>query len=130
MKPDAFQPFGSHVLADLYGVDARILSHCAMIEKLLLQSAQAAGAKILFSHFHTFGSDQGITGVVLLAESHISIHTWPESGFVATDIFMCGSADAARALEVMRQALKPTSCTLRTIVRGRAESWHASDDIE
>jgi S-adenosylmethionine decarboxylase len=47
---------------------------------------------VLFSHFHAFGEGQGVTGVVLLAESHITIHTWPECGFAAADIFMCGSA--------------------------------------
>jgi S-adenosylmethionine decarboxylase proenzyme len=81
-------------------------------------------------HFHAFGSDQGVTGVVLLAESHISIHTWPEFGFVATDIFMCGKADPERALEVIRKALKPTSCTLQTVGRGRAEEWRAFTDIQ
>ena len=59
----------------------------------------------------------GVTGVVLLAESHISIHTWPEDGFAAVDIFMCGASQPETALEVMRRALQPQHCQLNTIRR-------------
>jgi S-adenosylmethionine decarboxylase len=108
------------VLADLHGVSAEILRDGPAIESLLLQSARAAGAQILNSHFHSFGAGKGVTGVVLLAESHITIHTWPEFGFAAADIFMCGSADAERALAVLRDALQPASSEVRTIARGMA----------
>lgn len=116
--PVAFQPQGLHLLADLKGIKSEALRHGSDLEKLLLQSAEAAGARILFSHFHAFGVGEGVTGVVLLAESHISIHTWPESGFLAADIFMCGKADAHKALAVLRAALKPASCSVREILRG------------
>ncbi|MES2934710.1 MAG: adenosylmethionine decarboxylase [Pseudomonadota bacterium] len=116
-----FQPAGSHLLADLYGIASDKLSNPASIEQLLRDSAQAAGAHILHSHFHAFGAGQGVTGVVLLAESHISIHTWPEFNFAAADIFMCGGAAPQRALEVIRQALQPASSSVQTIVRGTAE---------
>ncbi len=112
------QPAGVHLLADLYGIAKEKLTQATVIETLLRQSATAAGAHILNSHFHSFGSGQGITGVVMLAESHISIHTWPEFGFAAADIFMCGQAQPLRALEVIRQALQPTSCQVQNIERG------------
>ena len=112
------QPAGAHLLADMHGISADKLNDVATMEDLLRHSAQAAGAQILFSHFHSFGSGQGITGVVLLAESHISIHTWPEYGYAAADIFMCGQAQPERALEVIRQALQPASCEMQTIRRG------------
>jgi S-adenosylmethionine decarboxylase len=111
------QPRGQHVLADLSGVDADKLSDCAAIDRLLRSAAEAAGAHVLHSHFHGFGPGQGVTGVALLAESHISIHTWPEHGYAAADIFMCGDAQPALALQVLRNALEPQSCRVQTIVR-------------
>lgn len=100
---------GTHILADLNGIAAEKLSDCALLETLLRDAAEAAGARILFSHFHAFGEGQGVTGVVLLAESHITIHTWPECGFAAADIFMCGSARPELALAVITNALQPCS---------------------
>jgi S-adenosylmethionine decarboxylase len=105
----AHRPAGTHVLADLSGIAAEKLSDCALLEKLLRDAAEAAGAHILFSHFHVFGEGQGVTGVVLLAESHITIHTWPECGFAAADIFMCGAAQPELALAVITSALQPCS---------------------
>ncbi len=112
------QPVGAHLLADMHGISADKLKDAAVLEDLLCHSAQTAGAQILFSHFHSFGTGQGITGVVLLAESHISIHTWPEFGFAAADIFMCGQAQPQRALEVIKLALQPESCEVQSIKRG------------
>ncbi len=108
---------GTHLLADLSGVAPALLTGCAGIEALLRTAAQAAGAHILHSHFHAFGPGLGVTGVVLLAESHISIHTWPEQAFAAVDIFMCGAAAPQRALAVLRNALAPAHCRVRTVQR-------------
>jgi S-adenosylmethionine decarboxylase len=109
---------GGHILADLYGVDASCLCDAAALEQLLRRAARDAGAHVLSSHFHSFGSTGGITGVVLLAESHISIHTWPESGLAAIDIFMCGSADARRALAIMLEELSPSHRHIESVARG------------
>lgn len=111
------QPAGQHLLADLSGIDAVRLSNSILLEKLLLQAAQAAGAQVLFSHFHGFGTGLGVTGVVLLAESHITIHTWPENGYAAADIFMCGAAQPELALTVIEQALAPTQRQISLIER-------------
>lgn len=110
-------PRGRHVLADLSGIDADKLASCGAIERLLRAAAEAAGAHVLHSHFHGFGPGQGVTGVALLAESHISIHTWPEHGYAAADIFMCGTAQPELALQVLRDALTPESCHVQTIER-------------
>ncbi len=126
----SYQAAGTHLLADLYGVDAVKLTETGMIEDLLRQGALAAGAQILHSHFHAFGAGQGVTGVVLLAESHISIHTWPEFGFAAADIFMCGKGQPERALDLIRLALQPTSCALQTITRGHAAHWNPNTETE
>lgn len=110
-------PRGRHVLADLSGIDAARLTSCGAIDRLLRAAAEAAGAQVLHSHFHGFGPGLGVTGVALLAESHISIHTWPEHGYAAADIFMCGSAQPELALHVLQAALAPASCRVQTIER-------------
>ena len=119
---------GSHILADLYGVDPVMLRDSAALDALLRRAAQAAGARVLGSHFHSFGITDGgtgvadgVTGVVLLAESHISIHTWPESGLAAADIFMCGSADPERALAILVAELAPSHQHVKTLSRGFAQ---------
>ena len=120
LRTPPHRPAGIHLLADFYGVDSAHLVASADIDALLRAGAEAAGARILHSHFHSFGDAMGVTGVVLLAESHISIHTWPEFGFAAADIFMCGDALPKLALEVIELALKPASSIVQTIARGGA----------
>jgi S-adenosylmethionine decarboxylase len=110
---------GSHILADFFGIPAQLLRSGSELEALLRRAAEIAGATVLGSHFHSFGSAQGVTGVVLLAESHISIHTWPESDFAAIDIFMCGAADPQRALAALAEALGPTRQHVEVAARGR-----------
>lgn len=73
------------------------------LEALLIRAAKAAGAKVLKTHFHDFGDGMGKTGVVMLAESHISIHTWPENNYAAIDVFVCNSRQACEAaIEVIK----------------------------
>jgi len=80
---------GHHLLIELYGCDAEILNDCERIEKVMNAAALLANAHILESAFHQF-NPHGISGVVIIAESHFSIHTWPEHGYAAVDIFTCG----------------------------------------
>ena len=111
---------GNHILADLFGIEAALLANAASLEASMRDAAATAGARILTSHFHSFGEGHGVTGVMLLAESHMSIHTWPEREFAAVDIFMCGAADAQRALAALLGQLGPQRHRLRTILRGDA----------
>lgn len=113
------RPAGVHLLADLHGIAPELLTDAGRIDTLLRDAALAAGARILHSHFHAFGPGMGVTGVLLLAESHISIHTWPEVGFAAADIFMCGAALPQRALDLIEASLQPASRTVRTVERGQ-----------
>lgn len=122
MSEARHRPAGIHLLADFHGVAPALLVDCAAIDALLRAGAQAAGAHVLHSHFHAFGPGLGVTGVVLLAESHISIHTWPECGFAAADIFMCGSAQPQLALALIAHALQPASRSVQTIARGPADT--------
>ena len=85
---------GMHLLVDLWG--ATNLNDPAHIDAALREAAEAAGATILHGHFHHFSPNGGVSGVLVLAESHISIHTWPERDFAAVDIFMCGACDPRR----------------------------------
>ncbi|ONN64004.1 MULTISPECIES: adenosylmethionine decarboxylase [Herbaspirillum] len=110
---------GRHLLADLDGVAAASLTRPALVEALLREAAAAAGATVLQAHFHHFGPGQGVTGVLLLAESHLSIHTWPEEQFAALDIFLCGAAQVERALEVIVSGLQPRQVG-RQLVERRA----------
>lgn len=118
MSGGAYRPSGIHLLADLHGIDPARLVSVSEIDALLRAGALAAGAHVLHSYFHSFGEAMGVTGVVLLAESHISIHTWPETGFAAADIFMCGQAKPELALRVIELALEPASKEVRSIARG------------
>jgi S-adenosylmethionine decarboxylase len=117
---------GIHILADLYGVEASALRDSAALESLLCRVARDAGAHVLSSHFHRFGESGGITGVVLLAESHISIHTWPEFGLAAADIFMCGATDAERALAILTEDLSPTHRHIERAARGSSNQQFAT----
>jgi S-adenosylmethionine decarboxylase len=98
---------GTHLIADLYGCEG--LADAARIERALADAAHAIGATLLEVRLHAFGPGQGVTGVALLAESHISIHSWPEHGYAAIDIFVCGAGhdlDAGLALIAARLAAK------------------------
>ncbi|WP_152544553.1 adenosylmethionine decarboxylase [Actibacterium mucosum] len=112
---DAKYSPGLHVLADFHGCTA--LDDLGRIEAALVAAANAAGATVLECSFHHFGGAGGVTGVVLLAESHISIHTWPESGFAAIDIFMCGTAQPLKALQVLRDGLQPKREQITEVAR-------------
>jgi S-adenosylmethionine decarboxylase len=108
---------GTHLLVDLW--DASNLADPAHIDAALRDAALTAGATILHSHFHHFTPNGGVSGVVVLAESHISIHTWPERDFAAIDIFMCGACDPHDAIPVLRRAFSPGRIDLNEERRGR-----------
>ena len=103
-----FHAHGQHVILDLYGINHAKLTNPALIESIMQNVATELKATVLQSHLHHFGEDLGVTGVLLLAESHMSIHTWPEAGFTAIDIFMCGDKDMNQAIQLFIQAFAPT----------------------
>jgi S-adenosylmethionine decarboxylase len=107
---------GMHLLVDLW--EARKLCDPAHIDASLQRAALAAGATILHSHFHHFSPNGGVSGVLVLAESHISIHTWPERDFAAVDIFMCGECDPYLSVPMLREAFQPGRVDLSEQRRG------------
>jgi S-adenosylmethionine decarboxylase len=96
IERDGVRFAGMHLLVDLW--EATALDDPEHVDAALRAGAEAAGATILHGHFHHFSPNGGVSGVLVLAESHISIHTWPERGYAAIDIFMCGACDPHLAL--------------------------------
>ncbi|MFM0738861.1 adenosylmethionine decarboxylase [Paraburkholderia xenovorans] len=119
--PTPREACGSHVLADLGGISPALLRNTVALEAILVNAAKAAGARVLSAQFHHFGGEHGVTGVVLLAESHITIHTWPEHRFAALDIFMCGKARPEEAAAQIAADLRAEVRNVRTCERGFAE---------
>lgn len=111
------QRLGRHILADFYR--ARHLTVPGPVEQLLSEAAETANATVLDLKLHDFGEGFGYTGFALLAESHISVHTWPEHGYVAIDIFMCGQSDAERALATLRKYFAPGEERIQILDRGQ-----------
>ena len=110
---------GRHLIAELHGCSG--LTDIGLIERALTDAAAAAGATLLDIKLHAFGPGQGVTGVALLAESHISIHTWPEHGYAAVDIFLCGPQNHLdAALAVIIVALDATEIEQQVLTRGFA----------
>ena len=107
---------GSHILVDLWG--AKNLDNQEFIDQTLNHAAEVAGATVLSSDLHQFSSSGGVSGVLILAESHISIHTWPEKEFAAIDIFMCGKCDPYKAVAVLKEYFSPTSIQINDQKRG------------
>ncbi len=117
VEKDGVKFAGTHLLVDLWG--ATNLCDPDLIDRALREAAEAAGATILHSHFHHFSPNGGVSGVLVLAESHISIHTWPERDFAAIDIFMCGACDPHLSIPVLRETFKPATIDLDEQRRGR-----------
>jgi S-adenosylmethionine decarboxylase len=109
---------GAHLIIDLY--DADRLDDVELMERTLRQCVDVAGATLLHIHLHPFEPNGGISGVAVLAESHISVHTWPELQYAALDVFMCGSARPERCIEVLLEAFTPRRVAVEELLRGRS----------
>ncbi len=107
---------GHHLIIECQGSHAHLGEQA--LETLLVSAAKAGGASVLQAHFHPFGAGKGITGVLLLAESHITVHTWPEHDYAAFDIFMCGDCKPMQAADVISAAYPEAVTSVQSIERG------------
>lgn len=107
---------GTHLLLDFWG--ARHLNDIQIVEQALRQSVEQCRATLLHIHLHHFTPNGGVSGVAVLAESHISVHTWPERSFAAFDIFMCGDTKPEEAIAILKQAFSPERVKITEKLRG------------
>lgn len=109
---------GFHCLLDLWGVGPDRLDDSESLQALLVSATQDSGARVVDSRFSRF-EPHGISGVVIIAESHVTLHTWPELGFAAIDVFTCGDPKIGEAIcRRIIDALAPSGHTMHTIARG------------
>lgn len=110
--------FGRHLLVEYHGCDAEILNDFSKVQQLMVRAAEAAGATVVSKAFHRF-TPQGVSGVVVIEESHLSIHTWPEYGYAAVDFYTCGDCVPERAHELLRRELGSDRAEVMKVQRGR-----------
>lgn len=109
---------GRHILAEFFECNSNILNNIELIEKMMVDAAVECGATVVTKTFHKF-SPFGISGVVVISESHLTIHTWPENGYAAVDLFTCGeSCDPKVAYEYLKAGLMSTSGSFTELKRG------------
>ena len=107
---------GTHLIIDLW--EAEHLADMNLVESALREAVSVCGATLLHLHLHHFTPSYGISGVAVLAESHISVHTWPERSYAAFDIFMCGDARPELAIPILKNAFKPGRINIAEHLRG------------
>lgn len=111
---------GTHVIVDLIG--AQGLTDQALMETTFLRCIEACKATLLHMHVHRFLPSGGLSGVAVLAESHISVHTWPERDYAAFDVFMCGDAEPEKAVSILKEAFQAEQVNVQTFFRGEGVS--------
>jgi spermidine synthase len=117
---------GNHILVEFMNCDPHIMNDVAAIEKDMVAAAQKAGATVINSTFHHF-SPYGVSGVVVIQESHLAIHTWPEYGYAAVDLFTCGEMDAWISFDWLKEAFGAKSYSALEMKRGSVKLLQRND---
>lgn len=107
---------GIHLIIDMWG--ASKLDDIEHVKSTIIKVVRQCEATLLNLQMHYFASNGGISGFAILAESHLSLHSWPEKKYLACDIFMCGNANPRKAIPVLKKAFKPTDIILTEQIRG------------
>ncbi len=109
---------GKHIILELWGCDSSALDDEKGVKDMIIESVNSCGATLIKAITHKF-SPQGVTCIAAIAESHISVHTWPEYGYCAVDIFTCGTdVDPLKAIEPIKRFLKPERVEVIDVKRG------------
>jgi len=109
---------GRQLIVELYDCDTHIINNINLVEKVLLEAANKSKATVVEYKFHKF-APHGVSGVIIIAESHFSIHTWPEYGYCAIDIFTCGDLiDNPLALKIIKEGLRAKTSSVIEMKRG------------
>lgn len=109
---------GRHLILECHGCYVSDLKNQNFLENILKEAALYAKAEVLHSYFHKFDRGEGVTGVIALAESHISVHTWPEHEYMAVDVFMCGECNPYDSFDYLISNMKIDSYNIDCIDRG------------
>ncbi len=117
---------GTHLLVEIQGAEPSALDDAERIEKLLIEAAIRAGARVVQAAFHRF-QPEGVTGFLLLEESHLSIHTWPAQGYAAVDFYTCGGADPQRAMAFLAEGLGARQVEWLSVQRGQRKLQKPGD---
>jgi len=113
---------GHQLMVEYHGCAPALLNDVEHVRRSMVAAARATGATVVGELFHHF-SPHGVSGVVVIAESHLAIHTWPEYGYAAVDLFTCGDEiDPYRGFDLLKDALLATRSEVEEIFRGRFES--------
>ena len=115
-EKDGISYAGTHLILDCW--EASHLDDINHIESTLREAVELSGATLLHIHLHHFTPNGGVSGVAVLAESHISVHTWPERDFAALDVFMCGDTEPEKTIAVFKQAFNTQKITVTKHLRG------------
>ena len=116
IERDGVRFAGNHLIIDLFG--ARRLDDLKHVERTMRHCVEVAGATLLHVHLHHFTPNGGVSGVAVLSESHISVHSWPEADYAAFDVFMCGDARPELCVEVLRDAFDAREVVVKSHQRG------------
>ncbi|MBD8046938.1 S-adenosylmethionine decarboxylase proenzyme [Clostridium sp. N37] len=122
---------GRHILVEYYNCDKKVLNNYDRIEKYMIKAAEKAKAKVVTSTFHMF-NPWGVSGAVIIQESHLTIHTWPEYGYAAVDLFTCGDdVNPWNAFKYLEKELKAGKVDYMEISRGIVDRIrkNAKEDI-
>ena len=109
---------GKHILVEFFECDSRVLNDVAFIRKSMIEATEKCGATMVTENFHHF-NPHGVSGVIIIAESHLTIHTWPEYKYAAVDLFTCGeTVDPWIAFDVLKESLKSKKYEYYELQRG------------
>lgn len=119
---------GKHLLVEYHGCDNALLNDLEALRTAMTEAAQAAGATVVDAVFHAF-APQGSSGVVVIEESHLSVHTWPERGYAAIDFYTCGNAEPWQAHLYLQGVLRPERSEILRVSRGLHDGESPSMEI-